>query len=156
MSLLMQALKKAERAKQNSLADDELDRPSEAFDEMLALTPEPGPSTAVSAPAPAPIAFRLEPMDGLSLEPLAPPVSAAADAATPRPAPSPLPPVSDHKEPGLTMDLALDPIAAPPLAKPIASMPTPTPAFAPSPPATGNQPASQRAASAAPAPSSAA
>lgn len=154
MSLLMQALKKAERAKQNSLSDDEMDRPSEAFDEMLALTPEPGPSTAVSTPAPAPIAFSLEPMDGLSMEPLAPPVSAAADAATPRPAPSPLPPVSDHKEPGLTMDLALDPIAAPPQAKPIPS--TPAPAFAPSPPATGNQPASQRAASAAPAPSSAA
>ena len=30
MSLLMQALKKAERAKQNSLHEEELDKPSEA------------------------------------------------------------------------------------------------------------------------------
>ncbi|MYN43052.1 tetratricopeptide repeat protein, partial [Duganella sp. FT109W] len=126
MSLLMQALKKAERAKQNSLSEEEIDRPSEAFDEMLALTPEPGPSTAVSAPAP--MAFSLEPMDGLSLEPLAPPVAAAADAA-PRPSPSPLPPVSDHKEPGLTMDLALDPIAAPPIVK-AAGAPAPAAAAA--------------------------
>ena len=32
MSLLMQALKKAERAKQNSASEEELDKPSEAFD----------------------------------------------------------------------------------------------------------------------------
>ena len=32
MSLLMQALKKAERAKQNSVHEEELDKPSEAFD----------------------------------------------------------------------------------------------------------------------------
>jgi tetratricopeptide (TPR) repeat protein len=155
----MQALKKAERAKQNSLSEDEIDRPSEAFDEILALTPEPGPSTSVSAPAStparAPAAFSLEPMDGLSLEPLAPPVSAAADVATPRPAPSPLPPVSDHKEPGLTMDLALDPIAAPPLAKPAPSVPTPAPApaIAPPPPPPAAPP---RAAAATPASAAAA
>lgn len=114
MSLLMQALKKAERAKQNALPDDELDKPSEEFDEILALTPEP------TAPrhAAAPVEFSLEPMDGLSLEPIAPPVAASV-AAELRPSPSPLPPPSDHKEPGLTMDLALDPIAAPPVAAPV-------------------------------------
>jgi tetratricopeptide (TPR) repeat protein len=158
----MQALKKAERAKQNSLSDDEIDRPSEAFDEILALTPEPGPSTSVSAPAstparaPAPAAFSLEPMDGLSLEPLAPPVSAATDAATPRPAPSPLPPVSDHKEPGLTMDLALDPIAAPPLAKPAPSAPAPAPAIAPAPPPPAAPPRAAAATPASAAPAAAA
>jgi tetratricopeptide (TPR) repeat protein len=39
MSLLMQALKKAERAKQNHVPDEELAKPSEAYDEVLALTP---------------------------------------------------------------------------------------------------------------------
>jgi tetratricopeptide (TPR) repeat protein len=142
----MQALKKAERAKQNSLPEDEQDRPSEAFDEILALTPEPAPapattrapaaassgtassarpsSAAVPARAAAP-EFSLEPMDGLSLEPLAPPV--AASTAAPRPSPSPLPAASDHKEPGLTMDLALDPVAAPPAATP-ATRTAPSPA----------------------------
>lgn len=121
MSLLMQALKKAERAKQNALAEEELDKPSEAFDEVLALTPEPAPVPAPGAargagslPATstsrAPVEFSLEPMEGLSLEPLAPPVAASG---VPRPSPSPLPPPSDHQEPGLTMDLALDPVVAP-------------------------------------------
>ncbi len=116
MSLLMQALKKAERAKQNALPDDELDKPSEAFDEILALTPEPPAPTHTAAP----VEFSLEPMDGLSLEPIAPPV-AESGAAAPRPSPSPLPAPSDHKEPGLTMDLALDPIAAPPAVTPAAA-----------------------------------
>ncbi|KQV87837.1 hypothetical protein ASD15_27685 [Massilia sp. Root351] len=41
MSLLMQALKKAERSKQNSLPDEEAaEKPSEAFDGVLALTPQ--------------------------------------------------------------------------------------------------------------------
>lgn len=40
MSLLMQALKKAERAKQNHVPDEELAKPSEAYDEVLALTPQ--------------------------------------------------------------------------------------------------------------------
>jgi tetratricopeptide (TPR) repeat protein len=120
----MQALKKAERAKQNSLADDELDKPSEAFDELLALTPEPAPSTTpagarVAAAPRAPAEFSLEPMDGLSLEPLAPPVAAAS--TEPRPSPNPLPSTSDHKAPGLTMDLALDPVAAPALGTKTAS-----------------------------------
>jgi tetratricopeptide (TPR) repeat protein len=112
----MQALKKAERAKQNSVADEELDKPSEEFDQILALTPEPAPPRMTKPPAAAD--FSLEPMDGLSLEPLAPPVAATA---APRPSPSPLPAASDHKEPGLTMDLALDPIAAPPAPTPAAS-----------------------------------
>ncbi|TFW22400.1 hypothetical protein, partial [Duganella callida] len=46
MSLLMQALKKAERAKQNALPDEELDKPSEEFDAVLELTPEPAPAPA--------------------------------------------------------------------------------------------------------------
>ncbi|MRX11667.1 tetratricopeptide repeat protein, partial [Pseudoduganella sp. FT25W] len=116
MSLLMQALKKAERAKQNSVADEELDKPSEEFDQILALTPEPAPPR-MSRPAAA-ADFSLAPMDGLSLEPLAPPVAAAE---APRPSPSPLPAASDHREPGLTMDLALDPIAAPPAPAPAAA-----------------------------------
>ncbi|HEX8610507.1 MAG TPA: tetratricopeptide repeat protein [Telluria sp.] len=39
MSLLMQALKKAERAKQNHVPDEELAKPSEAYDEVLELSP---------------------------------------------------------------------------------------------------------------------
>lgn len=111
MSLLMQALKKAERAKQNALPEEDQDKPSEAFDEVLALTPEPAPEKPLTAAE-----LSLEPMDGLSLEPLAPPVAAAS--AEPRPSPSPLPAVSDHKAPGLTMDLALDPVAAAPALAP--------------------------------------
>jgi general secretion pathway protein D len=77
MSLLMQALKKAERAKQNA-PDDELDKPSEAFDEILALTPEP------AQPAAAPAPKREFNLDALSLEPMAgdapaPPVAASSE-----------------------------------------------------------------------------
>ena len=43
MSLLMQALKKAERAKQNSLSDEELEKPSEAYDQVLELAPADAP-----------------------------------------------------------------------------------------------------------------
>ncbi len=134
MSLLMQALKKAERAKQNSLPEEELDKPSEAFDEILALTPEPAPPAATPAAA-APAAFSLEPMEGLSLEPMAPPV-AESTAAGPRPSPSPLPAASDHKEPGLTMDLALDPVATPPAAQVSAAASAPATSAAAA-PATG-------------------
>jgi tetratricopeptide (TPR) repeat protein len=57
MSLLMQALKKAERTKQNSLQDEEtLNKPSEAYDELLALTQQ---DVAAS-----PAEFTLAPMDG--------------------------------------------------------------------------------------------
>lgn len=109
MSLLMQALKKAERAQQNALSEEDQDKPSAAFDEVLALTPASAPAPAKPATA---TELSLEPMDGFSLEPLAPPVAAAT--TEPRPSPSPLPAVSDHKAPGLTMDLALDPVVAPP------------------------------------------
>ncbi|WGG52671.1 tetratricopeptide repeat protein [Rugamonas sp. DEMB1] len=80
MSLLMQALKKAERAKQNSIQESELDKPSEAFDEVLSLEP------LAAAPSAAPAA---DPTAGLSLAPLAEtgpaaaPAAARADAGTP-------------------------------------------------------------------------
>lgn len=91
MSLLMQALKKAERAQQNA-GSEELDKPSQAFDEILALTPEPalppGMSAASTRQEPS---LSLEPMAGLSLEPMTPatapaepaPASSAAVGATP-------------------------------------------------------------------------
>jgi len=112
MSLLMQALKKAERAKQNALPEDVPDQPSHDFDDVLALTPEaPAPAPAQGAPlAKRELSLDMEPMSGLSLEPLAtePPAS-----LTPRPMPDPQPAHSDHKEPGLTLDLAPDPSAPP-------------------------------------------
>jgi len=62
MSLLMQALKKAERAKQNSLPDDELEKPSEAYDQVLALAPAdampPRPAPAAVPPVQSPTAHR--------------------------------------------------------------------------------------------------
>lgn len=58
MSLLMQALKKAERAKQSNLPDEELERPSEAFDEILALEPQ-----SPSAPTAGGLELSLEPLD---------------------------------------------------------------------------------------------
>jgi tetratricopeptide (TPR) repeat protein len=146
----MQALKKAERAKQNAVSDDELDKPSEAFDELLALTPEPAP-VAVPPPAhaSAPLEFSLEPMNGLSLEPLAPPVAAVSTA--PRPSPSPLPAASDHRQAGLTTDLALDPVAVPPVqepapapaakATPAAAAPAAAPPGTPGPAAAAARPA---------------
>lgn len=133
MSLLMQALKKAERAKQNSASEEELDKPSEAFDEILALTPEPARTPAATVTPPTPLAKRelsldLEPMAEFSLEPMA--AEAPAASPTPRPSPDPQPAHSDHKEPGLTMDLALDPSAP---ATPAASAPAPAPVEAPAP-----------------------
>lgn len=65
MSLLMQALKKAERAKQNSLHEEELDKPSEAYDQVLELAPADAPLAPAQAVPPAP-----EWASGLSLEPL--------------------------------------------------------------------------------------
>ena len=106
MSLLMQALKKAERAKQSLAADDEADKPSEEFDAVLALTPEPAPAEPPAARA---LSLDLEPMAEFSLEPLAPDVPAAGVA--PRPSPSPFAPASDHLGAGLTFDLAPDPAA---------------------------------------------
>jgi thioredoxin-like negative regulator of GroEL len=101
----MQALKKAERAKQNALPDDELDKPSEAFDEILALTPEPQLG-AVRPGARREFNSTPEPGTDGRRAPAAPPVAASSE---PRPSPSPLPAASDHKEPGMTLDFALDP-----------------------------------------------
>ncbi|MBJ7313594.1 tetratricopeptide repeat protein [Rugamonas sp. CCM 8940] len=56
----MQALKKAERAKQNSSPEAELEKPSEAFDEVLSLAPLEQPAAAPRAES-----------AGLSLSPLA-------------------------------------------------------------------------------------
>ncbi|MEO5933769.1 MAG: tetratricopeptide repeat protein [Duganella sp.] len=122
MSLLMQALKKAERAKQSSAVEDESDKPSEEFDAVLALTPEP---PAGAPPAKRELSLDLEPMAEFSLEPLAP--EAPAASLTPRPSPSPLPAASDHLGAGLTFDLTPDPSA------PAAPAPAPTPAPAPAP-----------------------
>ncbi|MDC8760408.1 tetratricopeptide repeat protein, partial [Janthinobacterium sp. hw3] len=74
MSLLMQALKKAERAKQNHVQEDGLEKPSEAYDQILSLSPQEPAQPAAAA------GLALEPADGLSLAPL-------ADAAAPAPAP---------------------------------------------------------------------
>ncbi|WP_377704707.1 tetratricopeptide repeat protein [Pseudoduganella sp. UC29_71] len=56
----MQALKKAERTKQSALPDEEADKPSEAFDDLLALTPQDVPPTSTPARA---AEFSLEPID---------------------------------------------------------------------------------------------
>ena len=135
MSLLMQALKKAERAKQSAGGGDETDKPSQAFDDILALTPEP------AAPAKPGLSLDLEPMAGLILEPIA---AAPAAILTPQPSPDPLPPPSDHKTAGLTLDLVPDPSA------PVAAAPSPTPAPVPAPTAAGS--AAPGTARAAPAP----
>ncbi|WP_300749795.1 tetratricopeptide repeat protein [Janthinobacterium sp.] len=79
MSLLMQALKKAERAKQNSLHEEELEKPSEAYDQVLELAPAddtPIPSARQAQPPPS-----FETTDTLSLEPM------ASSAPPPQPEP---------------------------------------------------------------------
>lgn len=83
MSLLMQALKKAERAKQNSLPDEELEKPSEAYDQVLALAP-----ADAMPPRPAAATAPVQTLSTLSLEPLG---DAPAIAPAPAPAPAPLP-----------------------------------------------------------------
>ena len=89
MSLLMQALKKAERAKQNSLSDEELEKPSEAYDQVLELAPADAlpPRPAPAAPA------SVQPASTLRLEPLAdvPAPQPAQNAAQPDPQPKPQP-----------------------------------------------------------------
>jgi tetratricopeptide (TPR) repeat protein len=161
----MQALKKAERAKQNAVSDEELDKPSEAFDEILALAPEPARTPAATVTPPVPLAKRelsldLEPLAEFSLEPMAADAPATNPTSTPRPSPDPQPAHSDHKEPGLTMDLALDPSAP---ATPAASAPAPAPfeapapapaprAAAPRPPAAATAAAAATAGAASPAP----
>jgi tetratricopeptide (TPR) repeat protein len=122
----MQALKKAERAKQNAGDDSELDKPSAAFDELLALTPEPAPPSQ-PVPARRELSLDLEPKAEFSLEPLAP-MPAPQASLTPRPAPDPAPAPSDHKPAGLTLDLAPDPSAPPAM-----QAPAPAPSHAPPP-----------------------
>eukprot|EP01133_Synstelium_polycarpum_P026576 gene26576-31961_t len=60
------ALKKAERAKQNSLPDEELEKPSEAYDQVLALAPAdampPRPAPAAAPPVSAASTLSLEPL----------------------------------------------------------------------------------------------
>ncbi|MCX7289817.1 tetratricopeptide repeat protein [Janthinobacterium sp.] len=91
MSLLMQALKKAERAKQNSLSDEELEKPSEAYDHVLELAPADAipPPRPVPAAAPPPV----QAASTLSLEPLpdAPAPQPAPAGAQPGPTPGPPP-----------------------------------------------------------------
>src|SRR5450830_1015721 len=69
MSLLMQALKKAERAKQNSLHEEELEKPSEAYDQVLELAPADDTPIPSARQAQLPPSF--EAADTLSLEPMA-------------------------------------------------------------------------------------
>lgn len=100
MSLLMQALKKAERAKQASLHEDELEKPSEAYDQVLELAPADSMTpTRAAAPPQAPVApssLSLEPLSGASSEPWQPSpapaaasLPAAAEPAVARPVPPP-------------------------------------------------------------------
>ncbi|MDN2709646.1 tetratricopeptide repeat protein [Janthinobacterium sp. SUN118] len=107
MSLLMQALKKAERAKQNSLHEDELEKPSEAYDQVLALAPA---DAAPLRPAPA-AAPPAAPSSTLSLEPLADapaPSAGPAPGPGPTPTPTPAPPATPQADPS-----AAQPGAAP-------------------------------------------
>lgn len=95
MSLLMQALRKAERAKQNHVPEQELTKPSEALDDVLELAPQEsaGRQSAAREPAGREEAAR-GPSDGqpyadrLTLSPL--------DA----PAPAHVPPFEPRFEPG--------------------------------------------------------
>ncbi|MBA5640210.1 hypothetical protein H3H37_24400, partial [Duganella sp. LX20W] len=91
MSLLMQALKKAERAKQNSIPETELEKPSEAFDDLLALTPQ---ETTPPARASGEFMLDLEPLDG---------PATIGTTATPAPVPSAPPPAA--------LDAALEPMS---------------------------------------------
>lgn len=100
MSLLMQALKKAERAKQNSLSDEELEKPSEAYDQVLELAPADAlpPRPAPVAPPPA------QPASSLRLEPL-------QDAPAPQPE-------SSGAQPGSQQGTQAGPPPEPPRARP--------------------------------------
>ncbi|MET3131381.1 tetratricopeptide (TPR) repeat protein [Oxalobacteraceae bacterium GrIS 1.11] len=87
MSLLMQALKKAERAKQNSAPEDGMEKPSEAFDDILLLAPQDGAPARPSADSlsltplgeSAPVALELAPHPA---EPVAEPARQPDRAAT--------------------------------------------------------------------------
>ncbi|MDN2671495.1 tetratricopeptide repeat protein [Janthinobacterium sp. SUN026] len=103
MSLLMQALKKAERAKQNSLSDEELEKPSEAYDQVLELAP-----ADALPPRPAPTPAPVQPASTLRLEPL-------ADAPAPQPASSGAQP---EPQPGSQQGAQSGPPPEPPRARP--------------------------------------
>ncbi|MFB9245162.1 tetratricopeptide repeat protein [Massilia antarctica] len=99
MSLLMQALKKAERAKQNHVPDEELAKPSEAYDEVLALAPHEEATAAeplsLSPLEAGPAEARAEPSIGFVPEPpprMAVPDPQAAPPRRARNAPPPPPP----------------------------------------------------------------
>ncbi len=101
MSLLMQALKKAERAQQNAAGNEELDRPSTEFDAILELSPEPELPASISvASTRSEPSLSLEPLASLSLEPmtLAPLSEPTLEAPTP-PASLALSPVADAAAP---------------------------------------------------------
>ncbi|HEU4845287.1 MAG TPA: tetratricopeptide repeat protein [Burkholderiaceae bacterium] len=93
MSLLMQALKKAERAKQNSTPEAELDKPSEAFDDLLDLTSREPARPASTSTDDLEFTLDLEPLDG-------PPPPPPPAASTPPPEPS-LAPLSFEAEPAI-------------------------------------------------------
>ena len=105
MSLLMQALKKAERAKQNSLHEEELDKPSEAYDQVLELAPADAPLAPPAAIPPVP-----EFTSGLSLEPL----NGAPAAAPEQPAAPPPPPPQAETPPPKPRPAPAQAQAAPP------------------------------------------
>ncbi|MGK5061317.1 tetratricopeptide repeat protein [Janthinobacterium sp. LB3P112] len=119
MSLLMQALKKAERAKQNSLSDEELEKPSEAYDQVLELAPADAlpPHPAPAAPTPTPA----QPASTLRLEPL-------ADAPAPQPARNATQPDSQPAaQQGAQPSPQQPPRPEPPPARPRASRSNPPP-----------------------------
>ncbi|SFX25590.1 Tetratricopeptide repeat-containing protein [Janthinobacterium lividum] len=88
MSLLMQALKKAERAKQNSLSDEELEKPSEAYDQVLELAPADAPPPRPAPVAPPPV----QPASTLRLEPLPDAPAPQPESSSAQPGPQAGPP----------------------------------------------------------------
>lgn len=86
MNLLMQALQKAERAKQNTLPDEELEKPSEAYDQVLSLAPQESMPATAQAAAPMPSG------DNLRLEPLSGEAGTEAPQSTTQPPPQSQPP----------------------------------------------------------------
>ncbi|HEU4853625.1 MAG TPA: tetratricopeptide repeat protein [Telluria sp.] len=82
MSLLMQALKKAEQAKRSHAGAEDLIKPSEEFDDVLELAPqeEPPRNRRATDPVPLDVPNGIEPPD-FSLEPIEPPP--IHDALTP-------------------------------------------------------------------------
>ena len=101
MSLLMQALKKAERAKQNSLHEEELEKPSEAYDQVLSLAPADAPVPPVAPMPPVPeftSDLSLEPLNGETPMPAAPPAAQVPPQEAPKAAPRVEPPKEAQRE----------------------------------------------------------